>query len=159
MDRGNWWKFWCANRTNNSVDKYAVCIRKSGKVERHLKKGATGRFVKTIIFPGMWCLFKGKKNNIWEHMQSWLWWRFVGHLQTKACWSRKVYRLIARWTYQTKKIKLRNYNAKKIFFFTFCNVQCFELLILSYLWFAEEKIWFVKSRVHYMERSLYREDL
>ena len=35
---------------NNPADKYAVCIRKSGKVVGHLKKGGTGRFGKTIIF-------------------------------------------------------------------------------------------------------------
>ena len=35
---------------NNPVDKYAVCIRKSGKVVGHLKKGTTGKFTKTILF-------------------------------------------------------------------------------------------------------------
>ena len=32
------------------VEKYAVCIRKSGKVVENLKKVATGRFVKIIFF-------------------------------------------------------------------------------------------------------------
>lgn len=35
---------------NNPVDKYAVCIRKSGNVVGHLKKGVTGRFAKTIFY-------------------------------------------------------------------------------------------------------------
>ena len=35
---------------NNPVDKYAVCIRKSGNVVGHLKKGITGRFAKTIFY-------------------------------------------------------------------------------------------------------------
>ena len=35
---------------NNPVDKYGVCIRKSGKVEGPLRKGATGKFAKTIFF-------------------------------------------------------------------------------------------------------------
>ena len=35
---------------NNPVDKYAVCIRKSGKVVGDLKKGAVGRFSKTLFF-------------------------------------------------------------------------------------------------------------
>ena len=34
----------------NTVDKYAVCIQKSGKFVGHLKKGTTGRFAKTISF-------------------------------------------------------------------------------------------------------------
>ena len=34
---------------NNPIDEYAVCIRKSGKIVGHLKKGATGRFAKTIF--------------------------------------------------------------------------------------------------------------
>ena len=66
---------------NNPADKYAVCIRKSGKVVGHLKKGETGRFGKTIIFfPESWSLFESKNNNIWAQMQSWWWWRFVGPL-------------------------------------------------------------------------------
>ena len=36
--------------TNDPVHKYAVCLRKSGKAVGHLKKGATGRFAKTISF-------------------------------------------------------------------------------------------------------------
>ena len=35
---------------NIPVDKYAVCIRKSGKVMGHLKKGAAGKFAKAIFF-------------------------------------------------------------------------------------------------------------
>ena len=35
---------------NNPVDKYAACIRISGKVVRHLKKVVTSRFAKTISF-------------------------------------------------------------------------------------------------------------
>ena len=35
---------------NNPTDKYSVCIRKSGKVVGYSKKGATGRFAKTIFF-------------------------------------------------------------------------------------------------------------
>ena len=34
----------------NAVDKYAVCIQKSGKVLGHLKKRATGKFKKAIFF-------------------------------------------------------------------------------------------------------------
>ena len=34
---------------NNPVNKYAVSIRKSGKVVGHLKKGATDRFAKTVF--------------------------------------------------------------------------------------------------------------
>ena len=37
-------------KPNNPVDKYTVCIRKSGKVVRSIKKGATGRFARTIFF-------------------------------------------------------------------------------------------------------------
>ena len=35
---------------NNPAEKYVVCIRKSGKVVGHLKKGATDRFVEIIFF-------------------------------------------------------------------------------------------------------------
>ena len=35
---------------NSPVDKYAMCIRKSGKVVGHLKKGETGQFAKPIFF-------------------------------------------------------------------------------------------------------------
>ena len=35
---------------NNPVDKYSVCIRKSGKVVGSLRKRTTGRFAKTIFF-------------------------------------------------------------------------------------------------------------
>ena len=35
---------------NNPVGKYAVCIRKSGKVVGHLNKGATDKFAKAILF-------------------------------------------------------------------------------------------------------------
>ena len=35
---------------NNPVNKYAVCIQKFRTVVGHLKKGATGRFAKTIFF-------------------------------------------------------------------------------------------------------------
>ena len=76
---------------NNQVNKYAVCMWTSGKLVGQLKKGPTCRFAKTIFF-----------FLIWAQMQSWGWWRFADSLQTKACWSSKVYRLIARWTYQTE---------------------------------------------------------
>ena len=36
--------------TNNPVDKYAVCIRKSGKVVGHLKKGENGKLQKQYSF-------------------------------------------------------------------------------------------------------------
>ena len=49
-----------------------------------------------------------------------------------------------------KKFKLRNYDTKYIYFFTFCSVQCFKFVMSTYLWFAGEKIWFVKVRVHYI---------
>ena len=35
---------------NNPVNKYAVSIRKSGKVVGHWKEGATDRFAKTVFF-------------------------------------------------------------------------------------------------------------
>ena len=35
---------------NKPVDKYAACIRKSGKVVGHLKKGTTGKFAKEYSF-------------------------------------------------------------------------------------------------------------
>ena len=35
---------------NNPVDKYIVCTQKFRKVAEHLKKGASGRFPKTIFF-------------------------------------------------------------------------------------------------------------
>ena len=84
----------------NPVDKYAVYIQKSGKVLGHLKKRATGKFKKAIFF---FLRSNGKNNNIWAQMQSWWWCRFAGSLQTKACWWSKVYRLIARWIYQTER--------------------------------------------------------
>ena len=86
---------------NKPVDKYAVSVR---KVVGHLKKGATSRFAKTVFFPGRWSLFEGKNNNIWAQTQSWWWCRFEGSLQTKAFWSSEIYRLIARWTYETERI-------------------------------------------------------
>ena len=36
--------------TNNPVDKYAVCIRKFGKVVGNLRKGEDGKFANTIFF-------------------------------------------------------------------------------------------------------------
>ena len=35
--------------SNNPVEKYAVCIQKSGKVVGHFKKEATGKFTKAIF--------------------------------------------------------------------------------------------------------------
>ena len=46
-----------------------------------------------------------------------------------------------------KKFNLRNYDAKDIFFFTFCSVLCVKFVITRYLWFVGDKIWFVKARV------------
>ena len=90
---------------NNPVDKYTVCIRKSEKVVGHLKKERSNWYIwkNNILFPKRWSLFESKNINIWAQMQCWWWWRFKGSLQTKACWSTNVYRLIARWTYQTER--------------------------------------------------------
>ena len=55
--------------SNKPVEKYAVCIIKSRNVVGHLKKGANGRFAKTIFFflkGGPYS--KAKKNNIWAQM-------------------------------------------------------------------------------------------
>ena len=35
---------------DNHVDKFSVCIKKDGKIAGHLKKGASGRFAKTIYY-------------------------------------------------------------------------------------------------------------
>ena len=113
---------------NNPADKYAVCIRKSGKVVGYLKRGAIVKFAKTIFFflrgdPYSMAktITSGRRFNLGDVEG------FAGSLQTKACWSSKVYRLIDRWTYQNwNKFKLRNYDAKYIFFFTFCSAQCFN---------------------------------
>ena len=48
---------------------------------------------------------------------------------------------------------------QNIFFFTFSSIQYFKFVIPRYLWFAGEKIWFVKARVRYTEGSLYRKEL
>ena len=57
-------------KPNNSVDRYAVFRWKSRNVVgRHLKKGATGRFAKTIFFPERRYLFESKNYNIWMQMR------------------------------------------------------------------------------------------
>ena len=35
---------------NNLVDKFAVCVEKDGNIVRHLKKGVSGKFAKTIFY-------------------------------------------------------------------------------------------------------------
>ena len=35
---------------DNHVDKFAVCVKKVGKIVGHLKKEASGRFAKTIFY-------------------------------------------------------------------------------------------------------------
>ena len=42
----------------NSVDKYSVAAIRGGQVVRHLKKGTSGKFAKTIF-----CFLKCDENN------------------------------------------------------------------------------------------------
>lgn len=80
------------------MDKYAVCcIRKSGKVVGHLKKGATSKSAKTIYF--FWrgdpyskakTIISGCRYNLGDGKG------LQVYLQAKACQSSKVYRVIAR---------------------------------------------------------------
>ena len=79
--------------TNKPVDKCTVFIWKSGKVVGHLKKGATGTFVKTIFFSlkddpysKAKTITSGCRCNLGD----------VEDLKTKACWSTEVYRLSPR---------------------------------------------------------------
>ena len=120
MDPGNCRKSWCKNRIgtpkfgenldaqiepNNPVEKYAVYIRKSGKVVGHLKKGATDRFAKIIFFfrkgdpySKEKALTSGRRWNLddGESLQVPCKLKFVGH------WKFTDDELI-RWTYQTEK--------------------------------------------------------
>ena len=55
----------------NPVDKYAVCVKKDGKIVGHLKKGNSGRYAKTFFYflcsdPYSQCTatVKGKRCNL-----------------------------------------------------------------------------------------------
>ena len=120
MDPGNCRKSWCKNRIgtpkfgenldaqiepNNPVEKYAVYIRKSGKVVGHLKKGATDRFAKIIFifrkgdpYLKEKAVTSGRRCNLddGESLQVPCKLKFVGH------WKFTDDELI-RWTYQTEK--------------------------------------------------------
>ena len=144
--------------TNNPVDKYTVCTRKFGKVVGHLSKGENDKFTKDIFFflrgdrySKAKTITSRRRCNLGdgEGLQIPCKLKLVGH-QSLSTYCKMN---LSDW----KKFKLRNYDAKYIFFFTSCSVQCFKFVISRYLWFAWEKIWFVKARVRYTDGILYQE--
>ena len=48
---------------------------------------------------------------------------------------------------------------QKNFYLYFLQCSVLKFVISRYLWFAGEKMWFIKARVRYTEGSLYRNDL
>ena len=90
-------------KTNNPVDKYAVCIREFGQVVGHLKKWENDKFEKAMFF-----FLRGDPYSKAKTIRSgrrcnlrW-WWRFADSLQTKARWSSKFIDL-----FQDELIKLK----------------------------------------------------
>ena len=144
-------------QTNNPVDKYTVCIRKFGKVMGHLNKGENDKFTKAIFlflrgdpYSKAKTITSGCRCNLddGEGIQIPCKLKLIGH---QSLWTYCKMNL-SEW----KKFKQRNYDAKYIFFFTFCSIQCFKFVISRYLWITWEKIWVVKARVRYTEGMLYQ---
>ena len=127
MNPWNRWKSWCANR--NKQPSTLFFIRKFRKVVGHLNKGENDKFTKAIFFflrgdpysktktttSGRRCnLDDGESSQIPCKL------KLVGH-QSLSTYCKMN---LSEW----KKFKLRNYDAKYIFFFTFCSVQCFKFV-------------------------------
>ena len=86
---------------NNPLDKYSVCIRKSGKVVGHLRNEQQVDLQKQYYFS--WKMILISRQKTITSRRRWNLGDGEGFSQTKACWSSKVYRLIARWAYPTEK--------------------------------------------------------
>ena len=57
--------------SDNRMDKFAVCVKINEKIVRHLKKGTSGRFAKTIFYflrsdaySSAWAKVTGKRCNL-----------------------------------------------------------------------------------------------
>ena len=103
--------------TNNPVDKYAVCIRKFGKVVGHLKKGENGKFAKAIFFflrgdpySKAKTITSERRCNLGdgEGLQVPSKLKLVGHQSLSTYCNMNL----SNW----KKFKVRNYDGKYIFF-------------------------------------------
>ena len=130
------------------------------KVVEHLNKGENDKFAKAILFflrddPYVKAktIISGRRCSLGygEGWQIPCKLKFVGHQSLSTYCKMNLS--------DSNKFKLRNYDAKYIYFLTFCSVQYFKFVISRYLYFAGEKIWFIKARVRYTEGMLYRKDL
>ena len=125
MNPWNRWKSWCANR--NKQPSTLFFIRKFRKVVGHLNKGENDKFTKAIFFflrgdpySKTKTITSGRRCNLddGESSQIPCKLKLVGH-QSLSTYCKMN---LSEW----KKFKLRNYDAKYIFFFTFCSAQCFN---------------------------------
>ena len=73
------------------VHKYAVCVRKDGKVVGHLKKRLMGRYAKDhLLLPQKRSIFQVHRKICWSTLQSWGRRRSAGTMWTAHRWPEEI---------------------------------------------------------------------